>query len=50
MTKNKSSRWLLISSYLLFFPMTTLALTAEEVITKAAENLQGPKNKTILAE
>ena len=50
MIKNKSSRWLLISSYLLFFPMTTLAFTAEEVITKAAENLQGPKGKTILAE
>ncbi len=27
-----------------------MALTAEEVITKAAENLQGPKGKTILAE
>lgn len=48
---NRGYHWLLLVVYgSLFFPTMALALTAEEVITKAAENLQGPKGKTVLAE
>lgn len=50
MKNGKTLNWLVLPLCFLFFPVWALALTAGEVIKKAAENLEGPVGSTVMAE
>jgi len=50
MKNGKTLNWLVLPLCFLFFPVWALAPTAEEVIKKAAENLEGPVGSTVMTE